>query len=271
MLFSNNKKLQRDRNVGLVFRWRGGYALNRGGSTLAFLLTSMVFAGGFIMLNVYAKPNTVPSRYRASMIQLGKMGDDLTWWVERNSPNLPEWEENGDEESERLVNALLLEDLKDANSGVYKYAEVKMQAIEIQQEGIYSLSSTVLPPVERLKIADDINEVTIPEENWKLKIKVNEPLAARFPAELEYDNWISEKWRGRSVRLILAVDARGNVLSVNPAEWNDSKTVREFENWVHTIKFKPSENEQNDTVTGVMDLSYSLESDHKDEEKEVQP
>lgn len=257
MLFSNNKKLQRDRNAGLVFRWRGSYSVNRGGSTMAFIVTSMVFAAGFIMLNVYAKPNTVPSRYRASMIQLGNMDDDLTWWIERNSPNLPDIEEYGDDESDRRVNAFLMEDLKEANSGAYQYADVEMQEIEIAHEEVYSLNSRGLPPLSRLMTHDDNKEVVVPEVSWELKISVNDALAKRLPDGLVYGDWISEKWRGRSVRLIIVVDASGKVLTVNPTEWNESKTVREFENWVYTIKFKPAEDEQQETVTGVMNLSYS--------------
>lgn len=271
MLFSNSKKLQRDRNVGLVFRWRGGYSLNRGGSTIAFLLTSIVFAGAFVLLNVYAKPNTVPSRYRASLIQLGKMDDDLTWWVERNSPHLPAWEENSDEVSDQRVNALLMEDLKEANSGAYQYADVEIQQVEIGQDEIYSLTSEGLPPIDRFEIPDQTKEAVVSEVSWKLNISVNEPLTARLPDDLEYQDWISEKWRGRSARLIIAVDARGKVLSVNSAEWSESKTVRELENWAYTIKFKPAHGELRDTVTGVLYLSYLPEEVDKEKVKEDKP
>jgi hypothetical protein len=257
MLFSSNKKLQRDRNAGLVFRWRGGYSLNRGGLTIAFILTAMVFSAGFIMLNVYAKPNTVPSRYRASMIQLGNVDDDLTWWIERNSPSLPVMDEYGDNDSDQSVNALLMEDLKEAKSGAYQYADVEMKEIEINQEEAYSLDSRGLPPLSRLMTHGDDKEVSAPEVSWELKVSVNDGLAKRLPVGLVYGDWISEKWRGRSVRLVIVVDARGKVLVVNPSEWNESKTVREFENWAYTIQFKPAEDEEKETVTGVMTLSYS--------------
>ncbi len=272
MFFSNNKKLQRDRNAGLVFRWRGGYALNRVGSSIAFIITSLLFAGGFIVLNVYAKPNTVPNRYRASMIQLGAMDDDLTWWIERNSPNLPEWKENTDEQSVHRVNTLLMEDIKNANNEAYQYADVEMQQIEINQEEIYSLSSRGLPPVERFKIPDQENAMLTQEVNWELKIQIDGPLAARLPEGLKYEDWISDKWRGKNVRLILAVDAGGKVISVNPADWNESKTVREFENWAYTINFKPADDEKNDTViVGVLHLSYTPVMEVNNNAKEDQP
>ncbi|MFT5905693.1 MAG: hypothetical protein ACI9E1_001293 [Cryomorphaceae bacterium] len=257
MLFSKNKKLQRDRNAGLVFRWRGGFAYNRGGSTIAFLVTSLMFAGGFIMLNVYAKPSTVPSRYRASMIQLGMMDDDLTWWLEKNSPNLPIWSENRDEQSALRVNAQLMEELREANSGAYLYEDVEMQQIEIDDEEIYALNNRWLPSLKRLKANEDGPIVAVADAVWKLKVNASKMLKPRLPDELEYVNWIPEKWRGRSVRLIIAVDARGKVLSVNPAEWTEDRTVKEFENWVHTLLFKPADKEQRQTVTGVISLSYS--------------
>jgi hypothetical protein len=260
MLFSKKKKIQRDRNAGLVFRWRGGYATNRGGSTIAFLITSIVFAGGFIMFNVYAKPNTVPSRYRASMIQLGKMDDDLTWWVERNSPNLPVWSLNGDEESEARVDSGLMENIREANSGAYLYQDVELEQIEIDDERIYALNNKWLPSLKRFEAAEVDPVVAAPEVTWQLKVNVSETLAARLPDArdtLEYRNWIPERWRGRSVRLIVVVDAEGKVLSVNPSEWNESKTVKEFGNWLYTFQFKPAGRGQQPTVTGVVNLSYS--------------
>ncbi len=257
MLFSKKKKLQRDRIAGLVFRWRGGYALNRGGSTIAFLITSMLFAGGFIMLNVYAKPNTVPSRYRASMIQLGKMDDDLTWWVEKNSPNLPVWSLNGDEQSEERVNVQLMENLREVDSGAYLYEDVEMQQIEIDDEKFYALNNRWLPSLKRLKAKENGPLVNATEVGWKLKVNASKTLKSRLPGELDYGNWIPEKWRGRSVRLIIAVDARGKVLSVNPAEWTEDRTVKDFENWVYTLQFKPADKEQRQTITGVINLSYS--------------
>ncbi|MFT6792500.1 MAG: hypothetical protein ACJAR1_000480 [Rubritalea sp.] len=271
MLFSKNKKLQRDRNAGLVFRWRGGYGLNRGGSTIAFLVTAIVFAGGFIMLNVYAKSNTVPSRYRASMIQLGKMDDDLTWWVEKNGPNLPVWSEYGDEQSDARVNAQLMEELRESNSGAYLYEDVQMQQIEIDDEGVYALNNRWLPAVTRFSLADGGIAADIAEVGWKLKLNASEELALRLPDALEYGNWIPERWRGRSVRMIVAVDITGKVLSANPAEWNESRTVKEFEKWVQTLQFKPADKEQGQTVTGVIDLSYSPIVNSESKPKEEQP
>jgi hypothetical protein len=189
------------------------------------------------------------------MIQLEEMDDELTWWVEKNSPNLPVWSGNSDTQSDLRVNAQLMEDLRETNSGAYQYEDVEMQKIEFDNKEIYTLNNRGLPPVNRLEIGDNNPEVTAPEATWKLKVTVNDALAARLPDGLEYEKQISKRWRGRSVRLIIAVDARGKVLNVNPAEWTESKTVRQFENWVYTIPFKPAEAEQQQMVTGVINLS----------------
>ena len=121
MLFTKKKKLQRDRDAGLVFRWRGGYRSNIGGSTIAFLLTSMLFAGAFLLLNIYLKSSAVPSKYRASMVQLGQVDSQLEWWMERNSPGLPMWESNGDEKSVTRVKILLENELNLSDDPIYKY------------------------------------------------------------------------------------------------------------------------------------------------------
>ena len=272
MLFSKKKKLQRDRNAGLVFRWRGGYGTNRGGSTIAFLLTAMIFAAGFVMLNVYAKPNTVPSRYRATMIQLGVMDNDLKWWIEKNSPNLPLWSGNGDEVNVAGVDAQLREKVREIHCRKYRYEDVEMQEIEIGNEGIYALNNRSLPSVSRYKnsLAEGLPENDIPQVNWTLSVAADESLMKRLPDALSYGNWIPAKWRGRSVRFIIAVDPRGKVLSVNPAEWSEDVTVRDFGNWIHTIPFKAVK-EDAGSVSGVVTLSVKPVKEKEKESEEDAP
>ncbi|MGJ8655616.1 MAG: hypothetical protein ACSHX6_04125 [Akkermansiaceae bacterium] len=269
MLFSKEKRLQRDRNAGLVFRWRGGYGLNRGGSTIAFVMTSMIFAAGFVMLNVYAKPNTVPSRYRATMIQLGEMDDDLTWWVEKNSPNLPLWSGNDDEPSDARVSELLREEIYDAHGGTYRYEDVEMQQIEVANEEVYSLRTRSLPSLRRFSV-DQGDGVEV--MGWKLLVTGEAGLEERLPADLDYGDEIPANWRGNSARFIVAVDAGGKVLSVNPSEWTEDEVVRGFEDWIQAISFKPVKGEGEEAVqivTGVITLS--LDAVVKTAEQEVQP
>lgn len=275
MLFSKKKKLQRDRKAGLVFRWRGGYAANRGGSTIAFLVTSFVFVAGFVLLNVYAKPNTVPSRYRASMIQLGAMDDDLDWWVEKNSPYLPSWSENRKQESDSRVNALLTEEVRESYVEAYHYEDVEMQQIEIGDEGIYTMTDRSLPSVARFDIggAGVPSKQDTPPLNWGLKLNVDGVLKTRLPDAEDlpaYGEWIPLKWRGRSVSYIVAVDVKGKVLIANPAEWSEEKAVRDFKNWIHTIPFKPAPNEGGQTAMGVIEVVVSPVMMPKEKVKEEQ-
>jgi hypothetical protein len=253
-MFSTKKKLQRDRDAGLVFRWRGGYRSNRGGSTIAFLMTSLVFAAGVIMLNV-AKPSTVPNRYRAEMIQLGEMDDDLTWWVEKNSPDLPVWRENGDTASESRVSALLKTELDSDQGEVYRYEDVEIKPVEIDNEEIYSLKTESLPPLRRFQNAKDENSDSVALVEWKISVSADDDLKKRLPSGLEYGGFIPERWRGSSVRFAVAVDAGGKVLDVNPTVWNEDDVVKGLENWVQTFRFKPIQGAGADEiVTGVISL-----------------
>lgn len=256
MFFSKKKKLQRDRDAGLVFRWRGGYGSNRGGSTIAFLLTSLFFAGGVIMLNVYAKPNTVPSRYRASMIQLGEMNDDLRWWVEKNSPNLPLWSGHNDEVSESKVSEMLAEKMYESQGATYRYEDVEMKQIELDNEEIYSIRTRSLPLLSRFRDAEVQDNGQFTPLEWELSVTAGDGLKERLPGDLDYGSFIPESWRGNSVRFVVAVDAGGKVLSVDPTEWNEDKVVRGFEDWIQTFAFKPVVGGgSDDVVTGLLVLS----------------
>jgi len=135
-MFFSKKKIQRDRAAGLVFRWRGGHATNRGGGTLALCLTAAIFAGGFLLLNVSATPGTVPSRYRASVIQLVNIDDRLSWWIERNSPSMPQWSVESDEESVRRVDDLLLGEINATKHRGMGYQDIDIQKIERVEDDI---------------------------------------------------------------------------------------------------------------------------------------
>lgn len=266
MLFSKKKKLQRDRQAGLVFRWRGEYAVNRGGSTIAFIITSLVFAAGFVLLNVYAQRNTVPSRYRASMKQLGPMDDDLAWWVEKNSPFLPTWSENRSQQSDIRVDALLSDEIRTMHRDVYRFEDVEIQQIEIGNEEIYTPKDSSLPSLDRFgsggeaRLVDAANAEEEIDVAWELKLEVDGSFEARVPDASEmqkYGSWIPLKWRGRSVRFIIAVDAMGEVLHVNTAEWREEETVRDYEKWLHTVRFRPAREKDTSIATVVVEVTAS--------------
>ena len=258
MLFSKKKKIQRDRKAGLVFRWRGNQATNRGGGTLALCLTSAVFAGGFLLLNVSAKPNIVPSRYRASIIQLGTIDDKLAWWIEKNSPSIPEWSSSADEESIHRVDELLLNVVNADHHRSLGFQELNIEPIERTEYEMYRLNDDILPPIGRLvNIADDINSVHQPVGivKWNLEISVDGELNERLPKEITYDGWIPESWYGDSVKFSVAVDSTGKVLAVNPVDWTEDEIVKGFENWLYSVAFKPLKKIHiSNTVIGVIEF-----------------
>jgi len=282
MLFSRKKKIQRDRKAGLVFRWRGNQATNRGGGTLALCLTSAVFAGGFLLLNVSAKPNIVPSRYRASIIQLGEIDDKLAWWIEKNSPSIPEWSSHADEESILRVDALLLNEVNANQHRSLGFQELEIESIERVEDEMFSLNSDILPPIERLVdvveyVDPNINEPASSVE-WSLEISVDGELNDRLPKDITYDGWVPESWYGKSVKLSVAVDSTGKVLVANPVDWTEDEIVKEFENWLYSVNFQPLKkiNIAN-TVIGVIEFHSVSEViivekvEEVEAEKEEQP
>ncbi len=283
MIFSRKKKIQRDRDAGLVFRWRGGHASNIGGGTLALFLTSVAFAGGFLLLNVYAKPNTVPSRYRASIIQLGEVDDRLAWWIEKNSPPILQWSERSDEESISRVNELLVGEINSRQHQGAGYQDIEIQQVEVDEDVMYSIHSDTLPSIERLQSeresSDEGDVGKLGAVKWGVDISASGALEGRLPEGLSYDGELPQAWRGGSVKFSIAVDAKGNVLVVNPVDWSESEVVRGFENWIYAITFQPLRkpaNDASDTVIGVIQLrSFSevklMESEENQTERGAQP
>jgi len=91
MIFSRKKKIQRDRNAGLVFRWRGGNASNSGGLTFAVILAAAIFGLGILTFKVILGSESPPSRYRAEVVYVLDVDPSLRWWLDRHSPNFNVW------------------------------------------------------------------------------------------------------------------------------------------------------------------------------------
>lgn len=283
MIFSRKKKIQRDRDAGLVFRWRGGHATNIGGGTLALFLTAATFAGGFLLLNIYAKPNAVPSRYRASMIQLGEVDDRFTWWVERNSPPILQWSDESDEESISRVSELLISEINSRQHQSVGYQDIEIQEVETAEDLMYSIHSDTLPSIERLKkelgTTEDPGVANLGIVKWGVDISAGGGLKGRLPGGLVYDDDLPLAWRGGVVKFSIAIDGKGKILAVNPVDRSDSDVVRGFENWLHSVTFKPLKkpaNDASDTMIGVVVMRsvsevVPVESAENQSEREEQP
>ena len=257
MLLSKKKKTQRDRAAGLVFRWRGDHPTNRGGGTLALCLTSAVFAGGFLLLNVSAKPNTVPSRFRASIIQLDVIDDRLAWWIERNSPLVPMRSLDSDEESVLRIDELLLSEINANQHRSLGYQELKVEASKRVGVEMFSLNSDTLPSIKRL-VSEDIETVdsVAPDiVKWNLEISASDGLKDRLPKELSYNGWMDEPWLNGSVRFSVAVDHKGKVLIVNSVDWLEDDTAKRLENWLYAVAFDPLKKASSpNTMIGVVEF-----------------
>ena len=269
MFFSKKKKTLRDREAGLMFCWRGGNAMNRGGGTLALCLTSAIFAGGFLLLNVSAKPNIVPSRYRASVIQLSKVDDRLAWWIERHSPPIPQWSVSADEKSVKRVDRLLLDKINTTMHRGVGYQDIDIQKVTRIDGEIFSLNSDTLPPIDRHIIAEETNDNPFLTVQWGLDISVKNDLKERWPDDLVYDQWIPDSWRGSSVKFSVLVDSSGKVLVAESVDRSEDPIVKEFQNWLYAVSFKPAKKkkESAEALIGIVEFrSVSEVKSLKDEE-----
>jgi len=238
---------------------------------IAFVLTSLVFVGAFLVINIDAKQSAIPSRYRASVIQLGDMDDELRWWIERNSPDLPEWMYSTGESSDQAVNILLEESLRNGERSVNLYQDIKFKKIDFEDKDVYTLNNQQwLPPVPSFSTGEVEALSARPQSiEFSVVASADKALQHRLAYPVRYGGLLSEKWNGRSVRLIVAVDAEGNVLSVNPAEWEQDEMVKELVNWAYTLPFLPNKKD-NKILVGVLNLESVTNVDRKTR-KEIQP
>ncbi len=244
MLFSSRKKLVKDREAGLVFRWRGGTGTNRGGFTIAFLLTLIFFVTGFSLVRVKVKPEISPNRYRASIIQLGMMSDDLAWWIEKNSPYLDSWYEDMEALGGNSVNRKLMATIELENATPPAWRDVEIKSIELTVPSIFTKAEVEFPPLESLPQS---SEQSVIQPQWQMVLhSEHADQVKRLPERRDYPliSNLPREWYGRSLSLLVQLNQAGEVLHTIPLKWSDDKTEQLIETWIQTLQFAPSARQQ---------------------------
>jgi len=248
ILFSSKKKIQRDRNAGLVFRWRGGYHGNTGGLTLAFILATSLFALGMLGIKVYVSSESPPSRYRSEIIQVSKIDPGLRWLLERNSPHLSSWGNNPNELGTNDVRNRMYDTIFAARETKVSWNTVEFEESDLKIPRIYEEGKVIFPSLTR-HVTGRENFSIEAEEAEKIKwsfvlSSIDKKMLRRFPEQLEYPAETSEllEYLGKTVRFTVNIDEQGNVISCLPLDWNRDVEVKLVENWLNTVQFKKAEN-----------------------------
>ncbi len=248
MFISRKKKLLKDRDAGLVFQWRGGNTGNRGGMTTALVLSGLFFIVIFASFNVLVKSKQPPPRYTANITLLGNVGENMTWWVEKNSPYQRNWYENLEELGEESVGEKLSQ-LIDAQStpqlswrtSVQKDSEPKILSV-------YAKGEVELPSLSRLLIdredgTEDASRSVLDSAQVELNVRsVDSTKGARLPKVNGYKARLmnSSDRLGETFSYMVTLSSAGDVINVTPLKWADDEVWKELENWLNALKFKPS-------------------------------
>lgn len=244
MWFSRKKKLQRDRDAGLVFRWRGGYAGNRGGMTLAVLLAGGFFVLASIAVNIRVKPEMAPLRHQPSITNLENIDEGLEWWLEKNTPFLDSWYSHQDELGEGLVQMKLQETIAKENEKNVDWRKVELDKVLPETPSVFAKGEVNLPSVKR-HVGESGNPTSEDVPAYQTQLEISSPnkgMEARFPETRAFDVELdkAEDWLGETLRYTVYVNAKGEVTSCLPIEWSNDKGGKQFENWINTLRFKPS-------------------------------
>lgn len=236
MIFRGTRKLMRDRKLGLVFRWSGAYAANRGGMTLAFLGTVGLFALMFFGLQLEVNSSKALSSHQPKLVLYDGSDERLNHWIELNSPRLPNWDREVGRD--RVYGEFTLASDK-LNAQSLDWRDVDFKKKKLQQTPRALAGIRELPPVRRHALPEV--ETESEPTKWKLEISIAGALSERLEAGQEFQNNIPLEWQGRATAFIIAVAEDGSVKNCAPLKRNEEKSIIAFENWVRTLKFKPSE------------------------------
>ncbi len=250
MFFSRKKKLLQDRSAGLVFQWRSGNTGNRGGMFLAFVISALFFIVIFASFNVMVKSNAPPPRYTANLTLLGNVNENMTWWIEKNSPYQSRWYDDLNYLGEKSVSEKLDSLIGRQSESPMNWR--KMEQVEVLPSipSVYAKGEVELPRLSRLfddlrdssegaEVAPVLNKSVVALEIRSLEAvgEARLPEVTTFIAHLLN----SGEKLGETLSYIVYLSPSGKVINATPLKWTDGEVWKELENWVNVLQFKPSD------------------------------
>jgi len=260
ILFSRKKKIQRDRNAGLVFHWRGGYAGNTGGLTLAIILATSIFALGMLGIKVYVNSATPPSRYRAEIIRVTHIDPSLRWHLERNSPHLNPWNSSQDELELIKVREKMYAAIDATRENQLQWNTVALAEPSLATPRIYEEGKVRIPSLARHHLANEGTEDPAVVK-WSFILgATDKKVIPRLPELKEYPANVQslENYQGKTLKFTVNVNAKGEVVSCLPLEWNADAEAKLIENWLNTLQFKALKGAKNVDEVETMIISVTL-------------
>lgn len=253
MFFSRYKRLQKDREAGLVFRWRGGIGGNGGGLLLALILTLGCFFLAFLGLNVSLYKSSAQSQEYAKITLMDSFKPEMALWVDRHSPFSVRWDPQNDVEFQARVQSAL----NVTFNGMAK-RPLPWQEMPLEQQPIKELRLTDKGEVHFFEEFDVVQQPELRPSalEFEVSLEMSQNLKKRFRKEGVSSSWQGEipaQAYGSNLRFVVVVDAAGNVVYCSPIKWVAGESVGELENWVRRQKFDPAKRAEIGEITVQME------------------
>ncbi|GAA5495278.1 hypothetical protein Rhal01_01453 [Rubritalea halochordaticola] len=238
MFLSRRKKLTRDREAGMVFRWRGGLAGNRGGMTLAIFLTGGIFTLAFVGLNINVRKSKPLQRRVAKIMLVPENDERLSLWVDQKSPFPARWDPADDQEHLQRVEDELTLALATSSIRETEWREMPASQQRLTSPSIFKVAEQVLPELSKGE------RELVPEAPIKLQLDTEMlgDLAKRRPTQIEaFEQDIPAEEFGKQFRWFISLDREGNVVYLAPVEPGNGEFSKLLENWLRGLKFKAAD------------------------------
>lgn len=237
MLFSRQKKLQRDRDAGLVFCWRGGQGGNRGGLFISIILALVLFAGAFWGLSLNFKVTQSDSKQTAKILLLDSVSSEMALWIDQNTPFPSRWDPQNDTDHQQRVDRAMRQVFQGMSRPVSPWIEMPEVVKNLDAPRFIEPSAVQLG---NLPIASTTAK---PQGVFELIIALDAygDLSQRLPDVVsDVRVKIPMQEYGSDLRFSVTLDSSGSVLYCAPVEWLTSDYAKNIENWVRVQQFKPS-------------------------------
>lgn len=238
MILSKKKKLQRDRDAGLVFCWRGSHGGNRGGLIIALLMASGLFGLAFFGVSLDLKVAKPESRQSAKILLLDSISSEMALWIDQNSPFPSRWDPQYDDEHQNRIHGALGSLYQGITIPPSPWREVptgwgaQVETPRLITSGEVDLGR--LPEVEKPQAKQSVLELIVTMEG-------DGALRERVPTQLKgFSTKIPQQAYGVTRRFALGLKPDGELLMCAPVEWDADPFDRELEAWVRSQEYASS-------------------------------
>lgn len=238
MMFSQKKRTQRDREAGLVFRWRGGLGDNNGGLLFAVLVALGFFGFLFWTVDFTSSADAVSEVQTAELLVMGDLTPEMKLWSDQASPFPPRWDPLQDQKNEQRVNQGLQELLAKMTQYDLPWRELPKVDIPVTSPPLLEPRKMVLGPLPAATMTmmpstkGKLSPILLALGEFKERLPEQpEPFLFEVPVEAY----------GQKMNFLVTLDEAGRVTQCAPVDWQDGVLNRQLENWVRRQQFRKSD------------------------------